>query len=541
MPTKENNIENSQPQETQQQTPPQMPPQPMLGPMQGPMMAPPRPRGWRARWTNRMMSGATTEVKQLPEWFAVYAVATYAIALVGVNVLFLNRAMEWYFWLFGIAWVAGFFYLSVKFSREWSILRIRKSRIFEKKLFWTGFWIRAAYAVFIYFFYTEMTGRPFEFAAADSEGYMETATDMAIYWENDAFWAELKNFSKTSFSDMGYPLFIFLPIHWFGVDASLLILRLINAFFGAFTSVLVYRFTRRIMSETTARFAAIFCMLHPVLICYVGVTLKEVFMTWLLVLFVDLADRLLVGKKYTFITMAPLVLTGFSLFMFRTVLGLVAIMAVFFALVMMDRKIVSWGKRVVLGVVLAGAVLLGASDNIMREVNILRDTDVRQQQEISMTKRYGSEKRDKSYTGNRFANYAGAAVFAPLIFTIPFPTMVSTEGQEDMRLIHGGNWMRNIMSGFVILSLFVLLLSGEWRKYTLPLGVLLGYLVVLVFSSFAHSLRFHIPVMPFEMMLAAYMIVNMRKRHRMWYLYWCVFTIFTCFAWNWFKLAGRGL
>ena len=72
-----------------------------------------------------------------------------------------------------------------------------------------------------------------------------------------------------------------------------------------------------------------------------------------------------------------------------------------------------------------------------------------EQQQISMTKRYGSEKGGK-FSGNRFANHAGAAVFAPLIFTIPFPTMVDVGFQEGMRLIHGGNWMRNVMSGFVI-------------------------------------------------------------------------------------------
>ena len=44
-----------------------------------------------------------------------------------------------------------------------------------------------------------------------------------------------------------------------------------------------------------------------------------------------------------------------------------------------------------------------------------------------------------------FEGYAGAAVFAPMIFTIPFPTMVDIGFQQDMRLIHGGNWMRNVM------------------------------------------------------------------------------------------------
>ena len=186
--------------------------------------------------------------------------------------------------------------------------------------------------------------------------------------------------------------------------------------------------------------------------------------------------------------------------------------------------------------------MVSMSDKIMRDVKTITDTDVVSVQRTTMVKRYGSEKGDKSYTGNSLANYAGAAVFAPMIFTIPFPTMVeAVMGQEDMRLIQGGNWMRNVMSGFVILAMFMLLLSGDWRNYTLPLAMLLGYLVILVFSAFAQSLRFHIPVMPIEMMLAAYAITNMRKKHKNWYLIWCAFMVLACFAWNWFKLAGRGL
>ena len=107
----------------------------------------------RARWNRRLMSGVAAGITSLPDWFATYAVATYAVALFGVNLMFSNYAMEWYFWLFGLAWVAGFFFLSVKFSQEWSVLHIKSHRLFEKKLFWTGFAIRLAYAIFIYFFY----------------------------------------------------------------------------------------------------------------------------------------------------------------------------------------------------------------------------------------------------------------------------------------------------------------------------------------------------------------------------------------------------
>ncbi len=486
------------------------------------------------------MEGKAIWFKSLPDWFATYAVATYAIALIGVNIVYSSYAIEWYFGLFGIVWVVGFFFLSVKFSRDWSESRVKKSKAFEKKVFGIGLILRLVYAVFIYNFYINMTGKPYEFAAADSIGYVETAQWIAGEWGRDNFWGTILLLAESSFSDMGYPLFILLPVRIFDGDFALLVIRLIQAFFGAHISVLIYRLASRTMGETIARLAAIFCMLHPVLICYVGVTLKEVFMTWLLVLFVDLADKMLVGKRYSFSTIAPMVLVGFVLFMFRTVLGMVAFMSVFFALAMIDTKFVGWGKKIVLGVVMTGAVLLVASENIMREIDKIRNTDIRQEQENTMKNRYGSGKGGK-LSGNSFANYAGAAVFAPMIFTIPFPTMVDIGFQEDMRLIQGGNWMRNVMSGFVILAMFMLLLTGDWRRYTLPLAALLGYLVVLVFSSFAHSLRFHIPVMPFEMMFAAYAIVNMRKKHRTWYLIWCLLMIVTCFGWNWMKLKGRGL
>lgn len=492
------------------------------------------------RWNKMLMSGAAYTMQTLPNWFAVYAVATYIIALVIVNSLYPAYATEWYFGLFGIVWVAGFFYLSVKFSKEWDEQRVRKKKVFEKRLFQTGLIIRIVYAVFIYFFYIHMTGQPYEFGTADSTGYVNTAVWFSKQFDAGTLFETVKDLAKTDLGDIGYPLFLFPFMHMFERDIAVLVVRIAHAFFGAYTAVIIYRITRRSMDETTARMAAIFCMVHPVLICYVGLTLKEVFMTWLLVLFVDMADRMMTSRKYTFEAMAPLVIVGLTLFMFRTVLGMVALLAVAFALVMIDSKIVSIGKKIIVGTVLAGVMLLAVSDNIIREVNKIRQTDIIGDQEHAMEKRYGSEKGG-GVSGNAFANYAGAAVFAPLIFTIPFPTMVNIGFQEDMRLIHGGNWVRNVMSGFVILAMIMLLLSGDWRRYTLMVALLLGYLVVLVFSAFAHSLRFHIPVIPFEMVFAAYAITNLRKKHKTWYLVWCVFMIVTCVGWNWIKLKGRGL
>ena len=496
-----------------------------------------RPMSRRARLSNRLMSGAKAFSNSLPNWFATYAVGAYAVALLGVNLVNSNFATEWYFWLFGFMWVGGFFFLCVRYSHVWSINHMHGTKAFEKKLFWTGLLIRIAYVFLSYWFYNEMTGMPYEYSKADSIGYVETATGFASYWEHGTLFVELKMYAEAFLSDMGYPLFL-MPIVRVveGTEVNLLI-RIVHAILGAYTAVLIYRIAARSMDANTARLAAIFCMLHPVLICYCGITLKETLMTFLLVLFIDMASRMIEGRKYTFAAIAPMIIVGLSLFLFRTVLGVIAFMALFFALVMLDTKVVSLGKKIALGTMVAGILFMSLSENIMREVRQITEIDVRGQQQTSLTRRYGEGKQG----GNVFAKYAGAAVFAPLIFTIPFPTMVATYGQEDMRLIHGGNWMRNVMSGFVILAMFMLLLSGDWRKYTLPLAMLLGYLLMLAFTQFAHSLRFHIPIMPFEMIFAAYAITSMRKKHKNWYLIWCLLCVVMCFGWNWFKLAGRGL
>ena len=145
--------------------------------------------------------------------------------------------------------------------------------------------------------------------------------------------------------------------------------------------------------------------------------------------------------------------------------------------------------------------------------------------------------------GNKFAKYAGATVFAPLIFTIPFPTMVYTfQGQEMQMMANGGYYVKNILSFFVLLVMFMLLLSGEWRKHVFILSLLIGYLISLVLSVFAQSGRFHMPVLPLELMFAAYGIHLLYRNtlYRRWFNYALALEVVICIAWAWFKLAGRG-
>jgi hypothetical protein len=265
-------------------------------------------------------------------------------------------------------------------------------------------------------------------------------------------------------------------------------------------------------------------------------------MVFLCILFVERADFLLRKGKLAFVPTAALMLIPSIMFTIRTVLAAVMVMAFFCALLLSSERVVSWGRRALLltlALVFAGVVLT-TSTSIGQDIQQMWQTRGSTQ---DVHAEWRAQRKDGSGKQQGFARYAGAAVFAPMIFTIPFPTMAETYGQENQKMIHGGNFVKNILSFFTIAVLFVLLFSGDWRKYVLPLALLCGYLVVLVFSNFAHSERFHLPIVPFTLMFAAY---GISKMNEIWWIkkyfpYWCALMFVAAIAWNWFKLAGRGM
>lgn len=465
---------------------------------------------------------------------------TYVAAILCCNLLFASHMLYWQWWFFGVIEVIGFFYFANRLSKGWFYL---KPLHFTQKLFWTSFFLRAVWVVVSYSLYQNWTGTAFSINAADELFYNEVAQYAAGMIRNGNWniYSNIQDYSGgTQFSDMGYPIYLTL-IYWiFG--GSIVVARLIKAIFGAWTVVLMYKLASRNFCEQVGRMTAVMCMLMPNLIYYCSFQLKEVEMVFLCVLFAERADFLLRKGKLAFMPTAALMLIPAVMFTIRTPLAAVMVMAFFCALLLSSERIVSWGRRALLltlALVFAGVVLT-TSTSIGQDIQQM--WDARSSTQESSIEWYSTRKDGGGYS-NSFAKYAGAAVFAPMIFTIPFPTMVETYGQENQKMIHGGNFVKNILSGFTIAVLFILLFSGDWRKYVLPLAILCGYLVVLVFSSFAHSERFHLPILPFSLMFAAYGISKMNEVWwvKKYYPYWCVLMFVAAIAWNWFKLAGRGM
>lgn len=475
----------------------------------------------------------------IPKRVTSWAMLTYVAAIFCCNVLFASHMLNWQWWFFGAIEVLGFFYFANRLSKQWINL---KSLHFTQKIFWMAFFLRALWVVISYVLYQHWTGTAFSIDALDEWFYDEVAHYAAEIMRNGKWniYRSIVDYSGASFSDMGYPIVLTI-IYWI-FDDSIVIARLIKAILGAWTVVLMFKFASRNFGEQIGRITAIMCMLMPNLIYYCSMQLKEVEMVFLCILFAERADFLLRKGKLAFMPTAALMLIPALMFMFRTALAAVMVMAFFCALLFSSERVVSWGRRALLltlALVFAGVVLT-TSTSIGQDIQQMWQTRGSIQQ---ANMEWRAERDVGQGMTQRFAKYAGAAVFAPMIFTIPFPTMNEVPGQENQKMIHGGNFVKNILSFFTIAALFILLFSGDWRRYVLPLAILCGYLVILVFSTFAQSERFHLPIVPFTLMFAAYGISKMNEVWwvKKYYPYWCALMFVASIAWNWFKLAGRGM
>lgn len=462
-----------------------------------------------------------------PKYFTSKAIYLYLGILTVVSFAFFSRALPFIWIAFGFVEVLTFFYFTNKLTLSWSKLSEKK---FVVKLFWVAFLIRVGYVLFSYYFYESRNGIPFELGAADSLMY-DDASHSGASWIRNGNYDVFNSFSWLDISDRGYPTY--LSYIYSISDNSVFLARVFKAFWSAFMCVLVYRLTTRTFNESTGRIAAILTAFMPNLIYYTGIHLKETEMTFLVVAFLERADYVIRNKNYNFINIAlPIVLAGF-LFLFRTVVGVTALFSFFTVLIFSSNKVMGMGKRTLL--IIWGIVALSyfVGGKISAEIEQVWE-DRSENQKNSMEYRSGIE------GGNKFAKYASSAVFAPMIFVIPFPSMVHVPIQENQMMIHGGNFVKNIMAFFVIFALIVIIKSGKWRDYTLIGSFMIGYLIVIALSKFAASERFHVPAMPLLMIFAAYGITQVTNKIKKYFNWWMIFIFVVIVAWSWFKLAGRG-
>lgn len=458
-----------------------------------------------------------------PKSISDKGIEVYILCLILVSVAFFSHVMSFMWMILGITEVSMFFGLSSKFTKEW---QHRPQKDFAKKIFWTAVLIRIVWVVFSYFFYQIKTGQPFEFGAADAIGYHEEAKEFSSYnWNiiSEYF------FNRSEISDVGYPLYLTCLYKLFG--PIVIVPRFIKAFLSAFSAVLIYKLASRSCDEFVGRMAGIFFMLMPNFIVYCGLHVKETEMIFIIVAFLERSDYVLRNAKVRVFDIIISLLLAALMFTFRTVLGVVALFSFVTALVFSPSRKMKKGRKVIVGFWVLLSVIVLAGGTVMNEI-----------QELWMNKDSNQElkRQEQTSRGNQWAKYATGTVMAPMIFVLPFSTMVDT-GQENQIVIHGGNYVRNFMGAFVLLALFISLFKKKtWRNFALIGSFVVGYLGVISLSGFANSERFLLPGLPCLIIMWAYGISELTPKSFKFVKYWYVIVPIMEIGWAFFKIGSRG-
>ena len=447
----------------------------------------------------------------------------YFISLAIVSIIFINHMMKFDYLIIGIAWILLFFLLSVRYTRKWADI---PEKNYTRKLFFTALTFRIVWVLFSYIYYFIKTGLPFEFGSSDALAYHDAAI-----WMKEIGWSQTMDYLSTkSIADSGYPIYLTILYTIFG--DSVLIVRILKAVLGAWSCVLLYKLASRNVGEEAGRMAGIFCCLMPNLIMYCGLHLKEIEMIFLTIAALERADNLL-RTKVTFWKVLLVAALVISLFTFRTVLGVTVIFAIGTSLVFSSSTIMSSWNRVVLITWAIIAIMVMAGGTIANEAQSLWEHRSENQ----------TAKRDwQVRKGVEWAKYATGTVMAPMMFVLPFPTMVDVDEQYNQQLIHAGNFVKNFMGIFVIIAVFdAILRRKNWRDLSLLGSFVISYLGVICMSGFANSERFLLPGLPFLLIMAAYGISILDKSYFKWVKLWYWVVPVMVIGWAVFKLGSRGI
>lgn len=464
-----------------------------------------------------------------PNYFTQKSIVAFFGVLLVCSLLFFNRMLPSLWIVFGFIEVFCFFFFLNRLTRQWSKLT---EPVYAKKLFRTSLWIRVAWVGFSYLFYDMMSGEPFEFGASDSKGYHGEALWL-LGLINDGKWSEYIAYIGKNYSDMGYP--VYLALIYKIVGENLFWPRLLKALLGSYTCLLIYKIARNNFGEATGRMAGIMTMLVPNLIYYTGLHLKETEMVFVVVCVMYLADKLLQARQ---LNLTDIVLLGLSvslLFFFRTVLAACLIGAVIMATILTSRRIVRPAHRMALLFVLlvgvGGLLTTPLATNLFEYVQDSEQNQASQMQNFAVNRSEGE--------GNKLATYGSRSIFLPMMIMAPFPTLIDIADQKNAMMMAGAYFTRNVYAFFVLIALYTLYKRRKILEHVLLLAFVASYIFVLASSGFALSERFHLPLVPFLLILASYGVSQMNHKNKKYYLPYLVLISLVVVGWNWFKIAGR--
>lgn len=465
--------------------------------------------------------------KNLLRYISAFGIGLYLIALITISLVFKDHALQTKWIIWGVSEVLFFFALISIFYPQW---KNDDPKCFWRKVFWVALVLRAVYVVFSYYYYNYHVGCPFE-KSGDEVGYYRRSVYFAesIRKGNLRFVIDTLNNYTMGFSDQGYLVWLTFIHTLFG--PSLLLDRFLKALMSAYMCIVVYKLSSRTFGERTGRLAAMLCVFMPLLIQITGSHTKETEMIFLSMFALERMDYLIRSKKYTFWNiLIPILLTGLT-FGFRTVVGMCVIFAFLVFIILSPKEMVNRNSKIIT-LSATGVVLL-----------VFLFTMIGNEMEIYYRLNFsGSDYLSKKYEsmGLEYHELAQSKYLFPGAFVLPLSPMVKEAPVHNKRW-NGSIYVKSFLGFFAMLAILIAVRQKKWRDFSLIGAYELAYLGIVMSTFTANSERYHEPGIPLLLVMAAYAMTHLRHKDMIYFYAYCGLLFVALFAWNWLKLAARGL
>ncbi len=466
--------------------------------------------------------------EKLHRHFQWVGLGVYLLSLLIVSVSFRSYALKPLWMAWGIGTVCFFFLTTWFFFRQW---RHDETKKFIRKVFWIALGIRAVYVGTIILYYYYQTGLAMEYQAADSMRYHQWAIALAKLAREGDFGLIFRwlNANTMGFSDQGYILYLTSLYTCF--DNNILGPRLLKALMSAYMCVAIYKLASRSLDEKTGRLAAVMAVFLPNFIHYTGTYLKETELIFLTTLALERMDYLVRSRRYTFWNIAfPILLTALT-FGFRTIVGMILILCFILFILFQERplmtrkaKIITIGAAALVSLVFLFTPI-GKEMLIMFRINFLTG-------EVPPIK--------YEQMGLKYAEYASGKYLAPGFFTLPLTNLVEV-ANENQKMMNGTFFVKNYLAFFALWCIVVAFREKKWRNFSLIGSFAIIYALCIAFSFAFNSERYHLPVLPCFLIMAAFAMTHFRKKDFAVFYTYNALLVIAIVAWNYIKLAGRGL
>ena len=465
--------------------------------------------------------------KKLTRYISLFGIGLYLLALMVVSIAFRDYALQLRWMLWGIGEVLFFFVLTTIFYPLWKDDEPKK---FWRRVFWVALAIRLLYVILSYYYFKHSVGFPFE-GSGDAVGYYKRSVWLSRCIRRGDFGFVINFIKNYSFgySDHGYLIWLTFLHTLFG--PGVLIARVLKALMGAYLCIVLYKLASRTFGERTGRLAAVMCVFMPILIQLTGMHTKEMEMIFLSILALERMDYLIRSKKYTIWNILfPILLIGLS-FGFRTVIGMCLIFSFLVFIVLSPSHLVNRKAKIITLSATVVVFLLFLFTTVGSEMKIIyrinfSGTDY-------MAKKYES-------MGLKYGEITKSKYLFPGAFVLPLSPMVEVAPDHN-KMIHGSTYVKNFLAFFAMLAIVIAIRQKKWRDFSLIGAYELAYLAIIMFTFTSNSERFHEPAIPLILVMAAYAMAHLRHKDLKLFYVYCGLLFVALFAWNWLKLAARGL